>query len=217
MPDDMTADTPSPTARGSAGPTRAETIHLEKQALRARLLPLRQQALSSNPETARAITAGVRAWLDEQRVHCVGFYWPLAGEPDVRAAVTDWLAADTDRRAALPEVVHAATALRYVAWTPETAMRKGRYGIAVPESGTEDASTNNMTPDALLIPCVGFDGRGFRLGYGGGYYDRTLASAACRPATLGVALDATRVVTLPTDAFDIPLDAIQTERQRYYR
>ncbi len=228
-----------------------QTILPEKQALRTRLLPLRRAALDSGPAVTAAIATGVRAWLDAQDCRCVAFYWPLAGEPDLRATIIAWLAQDGRRRAALPLVVRAATPLRFVSWDADTPMRVGKYGIAVPDHADLSAThpdlpdlalstrSGDVIPDALLIPCVGFDTRGYRLGYGGGFYDRTLAAlhgtadladldaqgavaapnagshSARRPATLGIALDCTLVPALPTDVFDLPLDAIQTESRLY--
>ncbi|WP_347555621.1 5-formyltetrahydrofolate cyclo-ligase [Robbsia sp. KACC 23696] len=212
----MSANSPPPSVNPSPVPDAIDPIRLEKIALRKRLLPLRQAALTSDPATEHAIAAGVRAWLDAGGFRCVGFYWPLAGEPDLRATLSHWLADDPTRRAALPTEVQLASPLRFAGWRPDTPMRIGRYGIGIPENDA-DAPAVDITPDALLIPCVGFDARGFRLGYGGGFYDRTLADAAQRPATLGIALEATRIAALPTDTFDIPLDAIQTEQQRYRR
>lgn len=92
-------------------------------------------------------------------------------------------------------------------WTPDTTMRAGHYGIPVPD-GTAAA-----TPDALLIPCVGFSAEKFRLGYGGGFYDRTLAAMAERgaqPLAIGIAFDACRIALRPA-AHDLPMDWLVTE------
>ena len=215
-----------------------QAIRAAKQALRTRLLPLRSAALERGPDVNAAIAKGVRAWLDTQNCRCVAFYWPLTGEPDLRATIIAWLARDSRRRAALPLVVRAAAPLRFVAWDADTPMRIGQYGIAVPDV-TLAPLGEEIIPDALLIPCVGFDARGYRLGYGGGFYDRTLARLrettapphfgvhgagnalnagsvlAQRPATLGIALNDTGVAALPIDAFDLPLDGIQTESRLY--
>jgi 5,10-methenyltetrahydrofolate synthetase len=69
-----------------------------------------------------------------------------------------------------------------------------------------------VVPQALLIPPVGFDARGFRLGYGGGFYDRTLASLAPRPLAIGVAFELSRVDSIRPQPFDLPMDYVVTER-----
>jgi 5,10-methenyltetrahydrofolate synthetase len=90
-------------------------------------------------------------------------------------------------------------------------MKTGHHRIPEPASGQV------VTPDLLVIPCVGFDAQGYRLGYGGGYYDRTLAAwpAATRPVTVGVAYEACRTDTLQREAHDIPLDLIITDAACY--
>jgi len=101
--------------------------------------------------------------------------------------------------------------LAFHAWTPDTAMKTGHHRIPEPDSGRD------VIPDLLLIPCVGFDEDAFRLGYGGGYYDRTLTTwpSAIKPVTVGIAYEACRMDALPREAHDIPLDAIVTELACY--
>lgn len=83
----------------------------------------------------------------------------------------------------------------------------------------EPASNTLVTPDLLFVPCVGFDADGYRLGYGGGYYDRTLAAwpAATRPVTVGIAYEACRTEALAREAHDIPLDLVITDTASYPR
>lgn len=87
-------------------------------------------------------------------------------------------------------------------------MREGRYGIPVPDG------TAAVTPDALLIPCVGFSAEKFRLGYGGGFYDRTLAALPGKPVAIGIGYEGCRIVLEPA-AHDIPMDWIVTENGRF--
>lgn len=138
----------------------------------------------------------------------VGFYWPLPGEFDARDALARWLAADARRQAALPVIAMKGHALAFHAWEPATPMRIGHHRIPEPQD------TPALLPDLLLVPCVGFDDDGYRLGYGGGYYDRTLAGwpGATKPVTVGIAYEACRVAALPREAHDVPLDAIVTEK-----
>ncbi|PXW22326.1 5-formyltetrahydrofolate cyclo-ligase [Paraburkholderia caballeronis] len=179
-----------------------------KKALRARLLAVRVAA-ASDPVLNDALAARLAALLGRFEPRCIGFYWPLRGEFDARALIASWLADDQRRSAALPVIRERHTALEFHAWTPATPMREGHHRIPEP------ASAARVLPDLLLVPCVGFDADGYRLGYGGGYYDRTLAawSGATPPVTIGIAYDACRIATglLEREAHDLPLDAIVTD------
>ena len=151
--------------------------------------------------------------LKQYSVNSVGFYWPLAGEFDARAAIAVWLAASSQREASLPVVKERAAPLEFHAWTPDTPMKIGHHKIAEPTSGRV------VIPELLFVPCVGFDAAGYRLGYGGGYYDRTLAAwpGATRPVTVGVAYEACRTEALQNEVHDMPLDLIVTEAGLYPR
>jgi 5,10-methenyltetrahydrofolate synthetase len=173
---------------------------------------LRKRLLRARGETAAqgradpSLAVHLREALERYGPHTVGFYWPLAGEFDARAIVEDWLAQDARRQAALPVVAMKGCALEFHAWTPDTPMRIGHHRIPEPQPARA------VLPDLLLVPCVGFDGDGYRLGYGGGYYDRTLAAwpGAATPVTLGIAYEACRA-TLPREVHDVPLDAVVTD------
>jgi 5,10-methenyltetrahydrofolate synthetase len=106
-------------------------------------------------------------------------------------------------RLALPVVVDKDAPLRFVNWTPGDAMLKDGFGVAIPASGEV------VSPQALLIPCVGFNRQRLRLGYGGGFYDRTLAVDP-RPTTVGIGY-ACGLVDFDGAAHDIALDMIFTE------
>jgi 5,10-methenyltetrahydrofolate synthetase len=138
----------------------------------------------------------------------VGLYWPLSGEFDLRATIASWLAADDTRRASLPVISARDKPLEFHVWTPEMAMLVGAHRIHEPTSGEV------IVPDLLFVPCVGFDADRYRLGYGGGYYDRTLAayrSAGKVPATVGVAYEVCRTDSLQREGHDIPLDVVVTD------
>ncbi|GAB4359567.1 MAG: hypothetical protein Kow00114_12570 [Kiloniellaceae bacterium] len=147
----------------------------------------------------------------ELRHACVGFYWPFKGEVDLRHLVRDLIGLGAE--AALPVVVEKGQPLEFWSWQPRAKMGRGIWNIPVP------AERKPVRPTALLVPLVGFDGAGYRLGYGGGYYDRTLAQLEPRPLTIGIGYACGRLPTIFPQPHDIPLDAIVTEagvtRHRY--
>jgi 5-formyltetrahydrofolate cyclo-ligase len=130
-------------------------------------------------------------------------YWPIRGEPDLRPLLRRL--AGSGWRPALPVLVGAGKPMVFRAWSPECAMSEGLYGIPVPQG------TDEVRPDLVLLPLVGFDAARFRLGYGGGYYDRTLAGLAPRPRTIGIGFELARLATVHPQPHDIALDAIVTE------
>ena len=131
------------------------------------------------------------------------FCWPIKHEPDVRALLAAWARAGV--RTALPVVVAEGQPLAFREWTPETPLAPDRYGIPTPTTGKW------LTPDLILLPLNGFDAAGYRLGYGGGYFDRTLAALAPRPLAVGVGFEINRVDSIRPEAHDQRLDWIVTE------
>jgi 5-formyltetrahydrofolate cyclo-ligase len=143
----------------------------------------------------------LRWWLQD-KVATLGVYWPLYGEPDLRPAYFEL--AEAGVRLALPVVVARDAPLAFAAWTPGETMVKDGMGVAVPGD-----LRFVERPPALLVPCLGFNEQNYRLGYGGGYYDRTLAEAR-RPQTLGIAY-ARQQAQFDADGHDVPLDMVITE------
>ena len=136
----------------------------------------------------------------------VGFCWPVNKEPDVRTALATWRdAGDSAFAALLPVVLATDAPLAFRVWRPCTAMVVDRYGIPSPADG------DFLQPQALLIPLLAFDASGFRLGYGGGYFDRTLAGLHPRPLAIGIGFELCRVETVHPEAHDERLDAVVTE------
>ena len=133
----------------------------------------------------------------------LGIYWPIRGEIDVRGIAREHLAAGG--KVALPVVVSKAAPVEFWRWYPGIRMQRGFWNIPIP------AIREVLIPDALIIPLVGFDRAGYRLGYGGGYYDRTLAAAAPRPFCMGLGYAAMQLQTIHPQAHDIPMDLIATE------
>ena len=150
----------------------------------------------------RRIGEQVLAWWRRTRPPLLAVYWPLDGEPDLHDTYA--LLAREGAALALPVVVQRHAPLAFAAWTPGEAMLTDPMGIAIPGDVRTVAR-----PAALLVPCLGFDERGYRLGYGGGFYDRTLAPAP-RPFTLGIAY-ACQQLQFDVDRHDVPLDAVVTE------
>ena len=136
----------------------------------------------------------------------VGFCWPMLNEPDLRPLIEVWIGqGDPGFTALLPVVVAPKTPLAFRAWTPQTPMVKDRYGIETPAEG------EFIVPQALLIPVNAFDAAGYRIGYGGGFFDRTLATTEPKPLSIGVGFELARVESIRPEAYDMPLDAMVTE------
>lgn len=133
----------------------------------------------------------------------IGFCWPYQGEFDARGFVRDLRRRGA--RAALPVVVAKGQPLEFREWWPGVATASGVYGLPVPDG------TAVVVPDALLIPAVGVGRDGDRLGYGGGFFDRTLASLAPRPVAVALAFELSRMPTTAPQAHDVLMDFVVTE------
>ncbi len=138
----------------------------------------------------------------------IAAFWPLAEEPDLRPVLLAWQR--QGYRIALPEVVRRDSPLLFRRWYPDAPMSADHYGIPVPTGGP-------CQPDVLLVPTLGFTSQGDRLGYGGGYYDRTLASLveADHPhLAIGIAFQCGLLAEHQHQAaeHDMPLDAVITEK-----
>ena len=166
-----------------------------------------REALSSqrHAELSAALRGHLAPLLETLAPETLGFCWPYRAEPDLRALVSDWLAAREGRLAALPSVQAIDAPLAFLRWTPATEMRADTYGIPVP------ALAESATPDLVLVPLNAFDARGYRLGYGGGYFDRTLAALDPAPVAVGVGFELGRVESILPEPHDRPLDWIVTE------
>ena len=148
------------------------------------------------------IEAAVRELL-AQRAGVLGVYWPFRGEFDPRPLV-DWVIAEGSG-VALPVVVDKKGPLEYRAWRPGEALVSGVWDIPIPEK------REIVVPAAVLAPLVGYDEAGYRLGYGGGYFDRTLASLTPQPFAIGVGFEGQRLETIHPQSFDVPMDVVVTE------
>ncbi len=176
-----------------------------KASLRKELLAKRQSVSATDRRVWNAaITQHLLDGFPQLTDKTIGIYWPYQGEFDPRHALRHLRARGA--RSALPEVVQKAAPLQFRHWQPGVAMTQGVYDIPVP------AATDIVVPQALIMPPVGFDAAGYRLGYGGGFYDRTLASLTPRPLTIGVAYELSRLPTIHPQDFDLPMDYVVTER-----
>lgn len=154
-----------------------------------------------------AITARLADGFGMPEETIVGYCWPYKGEFDARYAVRRWRGQGAV--AALPEVVANKAPLQFRKWWPGAPMRPGVYDIPVPDG------TDVVMPDVAIVPMNAFDERGYRLGYGGGFFDRTLAACGRRMVAIGVSYEILRVSTIHPQPHDIPMDFVVTETGIY--
>jgi 5-formyltetrahydrofolate cyclo-ligase len=183
----------------------AAEVKLWRKAERERLIALRQAlAPAERRRRGAPIEAALRGLLTE-RPGILGVYWPFRAEFDPRSLV-DWAIA-AGRTVALPVVVDKKGPLEYRAWRPGEKLVDGVWNIPVPEK------RDVVTPATVLAPLVGFDDACYRLGYGGGYFDRTLAALSPRAFAIGVGFEAQRLATIYPQPFDVPMNAVVTEAE----
>jgi 5-formyltetrahydrofolate cyclo-ligase len=177
-----------------------------KASLRQRALAARQQAHDALPATgAAAATAHLLASIGPAQGLTVAGYMPMRSEIDPLPAMDALHAAGA--RICVPVIAGKGLPLDFREWTPTAPLIDGPFGARVPEQG------DWLIPDTLIVPLVAFDARCNRLGYGGGFYDRTLArlKASGPVRAIGFAFEAQRLPDIPTVATDIALDCIVTE------
>jgi len=139
----------------------------------------------------------------------IAICWPHRNEYDARPLTARWRTAGAT--IAMPVVVARHAPLIFRAWTEDTEMAQDKQGISYPAAGA------SIRPDVILLPVVGFDAQGYRLGYGGGYFDRTLAQLNPRPLVIGTAYEISRITSVQPQAHDIPMDWVVTEAGAYRR
>jgi 5-formyltetrahydrofolate cyclo-ligase len=188
----------------------SEPFHLpleptrDKATLR-RQLQSERLAMSDRHQRSAHLQEVLRVWLVRRTENAIGAYWPIKGEFDALPALFRWSEADPGRRIGLPVIDREHKQLRFHVWYPGCPMEDDAYGIPKPKD------TESFEPQLLLVPCVGFGPRGLRLGYGGGFYDRTLATLRPRPFTAGLGFSHGYVPWLEAQPHDVPLDAVLTE------
>ena len=176
----------------------------KRSALRRKLIDQRLN-LPGRLELAAELQEVLRVWLTRRGELTIGAYWPIKGEFDPLPALYRWSEAGARRRIGLPVVDKQHGTLQFQTWYPGCPMEDDAYNIPKPK-GTEV-----FQPQLLIVPCVGFGPGGLRLGYGGGFMDRTLAALQPRPVTLGVGYAHGFLPLLKAEVHDVPLDAILTE------
>lgn len=189
-------------------PQQASDVARWRKAERARLLAERAAlSVAVRQAAAEAIAGHLDALFAARFATVKGLtvsaWWPIKAELNLRHWLESLLARGA--RVALPVVVTPAAPLVFRPWTPDCRMVQGFWKIPVPAEGPEEV------PDVTLSPVVGWDRAGYRLGYGGGYFDRTLAALSPRPLAIGVGLDAARVATIFPQPHDIAMNRIVTE------
>jgi len=137
------------------------------------------------------------------KIGTIAFCMPIRAEADCRPLVEHLIALGW--QAAMPAVIKLDAPMECRVWWPAAPMTADPYGIPVP------ATEVSAHPDVMLLPLVAFDAAGYRLGYGGGYFDRTLAAMNPRPLAIGVGFDLAAVQDIHPERHDIPLDLIVTE------
>lgn len=178
----------------------------EKAAARQAALAARAAAHAAGAGAARLAAGHLLELLAPLRsVRTVAGYLPIRSEIDARPAMLALIG--VGYRVAVPVVEAPGRPLAFRLWTPGMRTERGAFGVEVPVEGEA------AEPEALLVPLLAFDAAGHRLGYGGGFYDRTIAAlrAARAVEAIGLAYAAQEVAEVPRTATDMRLDAIVTE------
>jgi len=181
-----------------------ESVKAWRKRAREALLQ-RREALGARERRERGERAKERLLqsADLKAYPVIGIYWPFRGEIDVRDIARAHIEAGGE--AALPVVVQKGAPLEFWRWYPDRKMDRGVWNLPIPKE------REVVQPDALIVPLVGFDRAGYRLGYGGGYYDRTLAAMARRPVCIGLGYSACEIPSILPQPHDIPMTMIVTE------
>ena len=176
----------------------------DKKRLR-RQLQAERISMLDRPQREIQLQEVLRVWLIDRTEQAIGVYWPIKAEFNALPAMFRWAEADVQRIIGLPVIDRNTRQLRFHSWWPGCPMEDDAFGIPKPKD------TPEFKPELLLIPCVGYGPQGVRLGYGGGFYDRSLATLHPRPMTVGLAYTHGYIPWLQAEPHDIPLDTILTE------
>lgn len=192
-----------PAYGGVVDPAQAHDVARWRMAERERLIVARL-ALSVEERTTHSerLASELDVVIARISARNISLYWPFRGEPDLRP----WMQSAHEKglRIALPVVVAKGQPLVFRAWRPGGALARGVWGIPYPAEG------EIIVPDAVIAPLVGFDAAGFRLGYGGGFFDRTLAAITPSPIAIGVGHPIAAIRTIYPQPYDVAMDWIVT-------
>jgi len=194
-------------SRIARAPVDASDRRAAREALLTRRTALAADARADADREIRARLARLVATL-APAPRVVAGYWAMRGEPDLGELLAAWH--EEGLEVALPRVAAAAAPLEFGRWRPGAVLAAGAFGTRHPEP--HDA----LVPDVIVLPCLGFDALCHRLGYGGGYYDRTLARLPGARA-IGVAYDECEIVGFEPQPYDRGLDAVVTQRRALLR
>jgi 5-formyltetrahydrofolate cyclo-ligase len=206
---------------------------MDKSSTRKALIESRLN-MPDRPARADLLQRVLRIWLVGSPHEVIGAYWPIKGEFDPLPALYRWqedailgqesasnkasahmqraqlaiesIANRSPRKIGLPVVNKLHKTLTFHAWYPGCPMEEDAYGIPKPKGAEE------ITPTLLFVPCVGYGPGGYRLGYGGGFYDRTLATMQPRPFTVGLGYSQGWLPDMMPEPHDIALDAILNDK-----
>jgi 5,10-methenyltetrahydrofolate synthetase len=175
-----------------------------RKAERERLY-LKRKSLTSEIRAQKtdALADVLRQLLKEMNFRKIAVYWPIRGEPDLRPLMREL--AEDGKHVLLPVVTEKQAPLTFLPWQPGCTMVRGHWNIPVPAGGEP------QVPDIVISPLVGLDAELYRLGNGGGYYDRTLASLAAKPIVIGIGFAFCRISTIFPMPWDIPMDLAVSE------
>ena len=193
-----------------ASVSRPLALAMNKKTQRQELI---EQRLNMPDRLQRAdlLQRVMRIWLVGRSDTMIGAYWPIKGEFDPLPALHRWkedgelLEESQRRRIGLPVVDREKKTLQFHAWYPGCPMEEDAYNIPKPKD------TEVIVPTLLFVPCVGYGAGGYRLGYGGGFYDRTLAELQPKPFTVGLGFAQGFLPDLEPEPHDVPLDALLNE------
>jgi 5-formyltetrahydrofolate cyclo-ligase len=187
-----------------------DTVKVWRKSQRERLISARVALAPGVVESARrSIDASLLRSFPGLARSRLAFCWPIKNEYDARHVVRTFR--ERGALTALPVVVAPKQPLAFREWHPGVELARGAMDIPYPVGSAE------VVPTAVLLPMNGWDAGGYRLGYGAGYFDRTLASLPVRPTVIGVSYELARLETIHPQSWDVPVDYLVTERGVYRR
>lgn len=188
--------------------TAISLLDEQKARLRREMQERRRQAFAEQPEAGHAVAARIFGQIALPEGAPASVFWPMGEELDVRPLLSRLFFAG--HPVGLPVTARRGTPLAFRAWRPGDGLVPGGFGTSIPAEDKPE-----IVPQVLFVPLLAFDRQGYRLGYGGGFYDRTLEKLRGERSTLaiGVAFAAQEVPAVPRDQHDQRLDWIVTEAE----